>query len=336
MKNSYLKEHKSLKHNIRPMDSRRDLNGIADLIELCFARTLDADGRQYLQNLRMAACNPGPFEWLNNDEKPSIPPGFVWVENGKVIGNLTLIPHFLSAFSQRERRYLIANVAVHPDYRRRGIAKNLTSTAVASVLDHSQPSPWLHVRDDNPTAYDLYQSLGFVEHFRRTTWHTSSDIPFLESTKEFSIVPHKNAHWKNHRKWFMETYPPMMTWFLPINESLLRPGLLSFFLRLFRDVYLRQWAAQADGEVSGVISWQPTHGHSDILWLTVDPQKEDDVIPPLFACIYDHFDSQRMLSLDYPYQRAVQTLQQVGLTQHHTLIWMQYKSQSGQIMPGFR
>ncbi len=326
MENSLLSKRLSSKSNIRAVNTRHDLTGIADLIELCFARTLDADGRQYVQNLRLAAHNPAPFEWLNaNDPLAAIPGGFVWLEHGRVIGNLTLIPHYLSAFSQKERRYLIANVAVHPDYRRRGIARDLTATALACILNNNQAPPWLHVRDDNPVAYDLYQSLGFVECFRRTTWHTNAEFFPLELRKYLSTVSRKNRHWRSQKKWFTETYPLAMTWFLSINEDLLCPGLRSFILRLFRDVYLRQWAAMDEDELVGVISWQPTHGFSDCLWLAVDPKKETDAIPALLACIYERFDSHRVLALDYPYSRAVQTLQQSGFHQHHTLIWMQYR-----------
>ena len=54
-------------------------------------------------------------------------PGFVWEEDGSIIGNATLLQ------SDIPNRYLVANVAVHPDYRRRGIAKGLMTLILISV-----------------------------------------------------------------------------------------------------------------------------------------------------------------------------------------------------------
>src|SRR3972149_2661349 len=105
---------------LRPFDLRRDLLPVADLVELCFAESLDADGRLYIRQMRQAAAGPGMA--LGSATSMS---GFVWVEEGSLVGNLSLIPHHYG----RRRLYLIANVAVHPDHRRHGIARTLTQAA---------------------------------------------------------------------------------------------------------------------------------------------------------------------------------------------------------------
>ena len=67
---------------------------------------------------------------------------------GRIVGNLSLIP-----FVRRGHVvYLIANVAVHPDYRRRGIARQLTQTALDYLRQRGVSSAWLQVRDDNPVG----------------------------------------------------------------------------------------------------------------------------------------------------------------------------------------
>jgi hypothetical protein len=35
--------------HLRAFDVRHDLDAVADLVEVCFADTLDADGRRYIQ-----------------------------------------------------------------------------------------------------------------------------------------------------------------------------------------------------------------------------------------------------------------------------------------------
>ncbi len=59
--------------------------------------------------------------------------------------------------------YLIANVAVRPEYRKRGIGRALTLAAMQHAKLHHADETWLHVRDDNPGAIGLYRSLGFED-----------------------------------------------------------------------------------------------------------------------------------------------------------------------------
>jgi GNAT superfamily N-acetyltransferase len=129
---------------LRPFDVRRDLAAVADLVEQCFADTLDPDGERYLEQMRAASRNPGFIHFAAAaSEWSSVPlTGYVWEEDGKVVGNISLIPFAL----RNQRNYLIANVATHPAYRRRGIAHSLTSQAIEHARRRGAPSAWLHVR----------------------------------------------------------------------------------------------------------------------------------------------------------------------------------------------
>ena len=55
----------------------------------------------------------------------------------------------------------ITNVAVHPDYRRRGIARKLVSSLIEAAHTEGARSYTLEVRASNDSAISLYQSLGF-------------------------------------------------------------------------------------------------------------------------------------------------------------------------------
>jgi len=103
-------------NQLRPFDVGRDLSAVADLVEACFAETLDTDGRRYVQQMHAAARNPRYLRWAAAmADHVSMPlTGFVWEEHGQLVGNLSLIP-----FTYLGRRcYLIANVAVDPVSRR--------------------------------------------------------------------------------------------------------------------------------------------------------------------------------------------------------------------------
>jgi GNAT superfamily N-acetyltransferase len=121
--------------HLRKLDVRRDLEAVADLVEVCFADTLDADGRRYLRQMRDTAQRSQLLRWTNalNEYSPHPMTGYVWEEDGQIIGNLSLIPFR----SKGERCYLIANVAVDPLQRDRVIARALTVAA----LEHSRNRP---------------------------------------------------------------------------------------------------------------------------------------------------------------------------------------------------
>jgi ribosomal-protein-alanine N-acetyltransferase len=56
----------------------------------------------------------------------------------------------------------IHNIAVHVDYRRRGIARLLLGKVLAEARNQSSLRVMLEVRQSNLPAQKLYQSLGFL------------------------------------------------------------------------------------------------------------------------------------------------------------------------------
>lgn len=64
----------------------------------------------------------------------------------------------------------IANVAVHPNHRRRGIARALVCAAIEQGRTLSRLT--LEVRESNIAAVFLYQSLGFIKDGVRPRFYT--------------------------------------------------------------------------------------------------------------------------------------------------------------------
>lgn len=314
-------------NGLRPFDISRDLKQVADLVEACFADTLDEDGQAYVQNMRASARNAHFLRWAAAvvDSVPLPLSGFVWEENGQLIGNLSLIPFTV----QGKRGYLIANVAVYPAYRRRGIARELTTTAMHHVHQRGFSSVWLHVRDDNEPALQLYLSLGFEERARRTTWEsklrTSVLLEHFPPTSPPGIViSHpRPADWIYQRQWLQQTYPPQLTWHLPFDLNSMRPTWTGYLQRMFIGVQLQQWAAYEHQQLIGVLSWQPRSNHADVLWLAADPEREADAVVALFAAVKRTLNKRPRMVLDYPGGRSTSAFQQVGLTHQQTLIWME-------------
>ncbi len=143
---------------IRPLSILRDLPQVADLIELCFSLTIDDEGQSYLQQMRRASHNNEFLRWAGKVvDSTSLPlSGFVWEENGKIVGNASLV---YQTYKGRKIA-MIANVATHPDYRRRGIGRALTKQAMIHARQKGAQDLWLQVRDDNPTAIKIYSRFG--------------------------------------------------------------------------------------------------------------------------------------------------------------------------------
>lgn len=317
--------------HLRPFDPSRDLRQVADLVELCFADTLDQEGHSYLRRMRAAANNPVYLRWSGIfSGSGALPPyGFVWEEDNQVIGNLTLIPYP----SLRRNYYLIANVAVHPIYRRHGIARSLTEAAINYARKRGAQAAWLHVRPDNHAARQLYLSLGFRERGSRTTWHTQSEAvgekltqphftPVLGNSMGVKILPRRAADWQTQRLWLKQVYPSHIAWQLPLRMQSLRPGVWGLIYRLFNDIHLRHWSAVRDGRLIGVLTWQASYGYTDHLWLAVNPAVDETAIAPLLSHARQAISPRRMLSLEYLSERARQDIQSAGFVEHQTLIWM--------------
>ena len=57
----------------------------------------------------------------------------------------------------------VLNIAVHPDYRRKGIGKRLIKFIMDFLLNKSTRAVYLEVRKSNTAAQKLYRGLGFRE-----------------------------------------------------------------------------------------------------------------------------------------------------------------------------
>jgi ribosomal protein S18 acetylase RimI-like enzyme len=302
---------------------------VADLVETCFADTLDEDGRRYVRQMHSAARNPGYLRWASAvADHASIPlSGFVWEENGRVVGNLSLIP-FLN---QSRQYYLIANVAVDPNYRRRRIARSLTEAAVEHVRNRGIKAVWLHVRDDNYPAFNLYHSLGFVERARRTTWNFNlrKAGPFSAyahpSDDQVSVSRVRPIHWPQQREWLQATYPTEVTWHIPLNLNAMRSDFWGGLYRLMSGMRIEQWAAMRDQQLLGVITWRPQINQADRLWLAAAPENEDVAILALLAHLLKMLPDRSRMILDYPAGRSKQAFLEAGFRFQQTLIWMELK-----------
>ena len=77
------------------------------------------------------------------------------------------------------------NIAVHPDFRRRGVAQSLVKALVADLKERNVHCLTLEVRTSNDPAICLYQKLGFAQVGRRPNYYRNPREDALILRKEF-------------------------------------------------------------------------------------------------------------------------------------------------------
>ena len=77
------------------------------------------------------------------------------------------------------------NVAVHPDYRRQGIAEALVTHLVQALREKGNHCLTLEVRVSNAPAIALYEKLGFTQVGRRPNYYRNPKEDALIMRKEW-------------------------------------------------------------------------------------------------------------------------------------------------------
>jgi ribosomal protein S18 acetylase RimI-like enzyme len=313
---------------IRPLSILRDLPQVADLIELCFALTIDEEGQSYLQQMRRASRNNEFLRWAGKvADSTSLPlSGFVWEENGRIVGNASLV---YQSFKGRKIA-MIANVATHPDYRRRGIGRAVTEQAMAHARQKGAHELWLQVRDDNPTAIKIYNDLGFMERARRTTYNlkTVTDLhpPFQPDHTDTSIRVSNmrpNLHdWPLQHEWLMQAHPDELRWYSHWDWDTLAPGLWHSLYRAFIEYDIRQWAAYQGGKLTATVSWSPNIRASTMLWVAASPDGDSSGLGSALKMARRDLVHYRSLTVEHPAGKFVKAFEMAGFEPFRTLIWM--------------
>jgi GNAT superfamily N-acetyltransferase len=323
---------------LRPLNIVRDLPGVADLVEKCFADTMDTEGRNYIQQMRHAGQDNSFLRWASRAVETVAMPlsGYIWEENREIIGNVSLIPYRHA----RKKYYLIANVAVRPEWRKRGIGRALTIAAMQLAKHRHADETWLHVRDDNPGAIGIYHSLGFVELARRTTWQAQPDRN-VHSGSPGAIVTRRVAHdWPAQETWLRRLYPDLLAWYQAMPWNSLRPGLVPALYRFLSDDEVHHWVARApsgkrnypagtrtskahtNGRPCAVASWQAMVGRNNRLWVAVPPEGSDDILTELLLQVRHKSFQREKTSLDFPAGQYSASIEAAGFHPTRTLLWM--------------
>ncbi|VAW36384.1 hypothetical protein MNBD_CHLOROFLEXI01-5194, partial [hydrothermal vent metagenome] len=171
------------KNGPRPINLNSDIPGILKLLEHVFGASMDAAGRQMFAGTAHLAQSPAIF-WRLSPAAAKLSLGFVWVENGRIVGNVTVLT------SNTPGRYLVVNVAVHPDFRRQSIARLLMAQVDNLVRQRKGNQILLQVVKQNDAALNLYNSLDYTTIGSQTRWLASSSrLRRLDLNQERAAPP---------------------------------------------------------------------------------------------------------------------------------------------------
>lgn len=203
---------------LRPIDMARDVPQIIDLLKLVFGEALELDDQQLLGD-EVGASLSSLFYRLN-PATARLANGFVWLADGRIVGNVTLLP------TKAWDRFLVANVAVHPNYRRRGIARAMMHAVTSAVKARGGRTILLQVVKDNDSAIDLYRSLGYVGLGHMSSWYCStSRLRRLDppgSDPAIDIRPLPGRRWREAYELDTTCVPPDLNWPEPLRPDAYR------------------------------------------------------------------------------------------------------------------
>jgi GNAT superfamily N-acetyltransferase len=182
---------------IRPINLRTDLAPLADLIELVFADSMDQSGLAAVREMRSLSRMSVGLNMLAgiNDLAQGISLGHVCIADGKLVGNVSIYP--ASWAGANGKVWIIANVGVHPDYQRRGIAAQLMHASMDMIRTRGGEMALLQVDMHNDTARRLYQRLGFIEERAWTLWRrpSATRIPAPFEDRSIYITRRRRGEW---------------------------------------------------------------------------------------------------------------------------------------------
>ncbi|MGD8554072.1 MAG: GNAT family N-acetyltransferase [Anaerolineales bacterium] len=309
---------------LRPVNPRRDMAPLADLIELCFEGQLDAVGRRMLGEMRSFG-RAGWLGWLLS--RMILPPvarskGFVWEEQGRLVGNASVME-----VEGHRRRWVLSNVAVHPEYRRRGIARQLTQAALALVRKRRGKVVLLQVVSDHEVVQAMYQSLGFQTLCARTTWRRRPLKLRLRPGGRGSVRLRRPHEWAEQWALARRLHPEGLVWPYPLSTAFFRPRSLGAYLGF--ETYPHWLWRDGDALIGSLTAYPSIQRRQWRLILMVEPEHQGSIEGILLERGLQAMPAGYSAVLDYAHGVGREVFEGLGFLEERTLTWMGLELEPG-------
>jgi len=242
---------------IRPFDLRCDLDAMTDLIETSFAGELANWGGDFREQVRLAKQMVPMLSVLSYLSKnfQHVFDGFVCEDNGRMVSMVNVQKAGFDI-----KRWTIGNVATHPDYQRRGLARQLITRALEHARSLGAEVVTLDVRAAALPAYNLYRSLDFV-HYDSLTALNLENIPNLDVLPlppGYTLRAMKLGEWQPRYALAQYETPQAVQDFLSVSEADFRvlpiEHLTSLLAQNIQQMKIQRWGVERGGELVAVMS----------------------------------------------------------------------------------
>lgn len=289
----------------RPINLNKDIPQVMKLLEVCFGSAVYGNGQPLFN--RQNSSNASAWMWRISPAAGQLALGYVWEEDGRIIGNVTVLT------TKVPGRYLVVNVAVHPDYRKQGIAKALMEEAAALVRARNGREILLQVVKTNDAANRLYEALDYTNLGTMVAWYSSvSKVRRIyPSMSAPDIRELRGGEWREAYQLDTQALHPDLNWPEPPQQGTYKKSLLRGVANFLNGRQIETWVTHdEDGSLSGMSSivseWGRTH-HGTV---RIDPKWRGVLELPLLAKIVRrlHYLPRRNIRIDHPEADELMTL----------------------------
>jgi ribosomal protein S18 acetylase RimI-like enzyme len=280
----------------RPINLNKDIPQVLELLRLAFGESLDAEGQRILQGQSAVAGQPALL-YRFNPMASRLSRGYVWENDGKIIGNVTLLNTHING------RYLIVNVAVHPDFRRQGIARTLMNAVTGHVRQRKGQEILLQVDKDNAHAIELYDTLHYQNLGTMITWIAQAGrVQGIENHTTTAIRELRNNEGKAAFELDILALPPNLNWPEPIPKDTYQFNVWRRFSNFINARRHQTWVTTDGHRLTGSTSIWSEWGRAHQLTLRVHPQWKGELERPLLAKILRQLPHipRRNVRIDHP------------------------------------
>lgn len=316
----------ALQDGPQPFDPGRHMRQVAELVASVFAEELDARGRAALHEMqivgRLSPYLGGSISMALFNDFIS---GHVWLEGGRVIGNVTL-----QSLDQVGLRWRISNVAVLPSHRRRGIARALMLATLREIAQRQGSWALLQVRADNAGAHALYEELGFTDIARDAVWRLEAP-PVRAPEPARALVPLRTLTGGELFDLARAARSTLAQWADPVRSVDYQIGfgeLVGEWLgRLTGFRRIERWGAWQSGQLAGAVETRASlGGEHHTLRFTVRPSARGELEQSLIAqglrSLSKAGPSPVLVAHDGEHEEGVAALRAAGFRPQRDLITM--------------
>lgn len=307
---------------VRPVNARKDISQIPDLIESGFHRWLDSDSLSFIRSMRENAASMKKHPVTSRLLPLSFPMEGVVCEanDGKLIGNISVFDVEVNGVKSS----LIANVCVDSEHRGEHIASQMLDEVFALCRSKKSDAIYLQVRRETGDAVEMYLKRGFEVTDERDSWICPKNLRRKGEPIAWLNIEEPDRSDKNRfESLFARAYPKTVTWNLGYQ-----PGLFPFSgmdrVKAKIDNVKGTFKTVSDPE-RGVLAWfavQPTESIADNLWLIPNEACDEGKLIEVLRLITQTYGTARALTVNVAHDSFSETLKEAGFARHNHLLWM--------------